>query len=258
MKLLDRIRKYSMLTCRYASYIPVCWKKRFTWEIGGSAKFEIRCWTSDRTAVWETWKKKMYNPRGFEINKGDIIVDIGGNIGAFSIYAAVKAKEGKVFAYEPSPENFKRLEKNIRLNRLTNVFPFMKAVDGKAGKNKLYLSKWNFGGHSLFDLPVMNEPESVDVECVTLKGIFVQNNLPKIDFLKIDCEGGEYGILLSTPPEYLRKIGKISMEYHKIPGHDISRLIELLEEVGFEVTTEENLISSFLETGLLRAVNKKL
>jgi len=54
------------------------------------------------------------------------------------------------------------------------------------------------------------------VETIALKDFFDGNGISKVDFLKIDCEGAEYEILYNCPQDVLRKIGKISMEYHNL------------------------------------------
>lgn len=167
-----------------------------------------------------------------QIKRGYTIVDIGGSVGAFSILAAKKAE--KVFVYEPFPDNYSIIKKNISLNKLKNVIPFRTAVYSKNGKIKLFVEKENLGGHSLYG----NSDNFIEIKTTTLKGIFDSNHLDKIDLLKMDCEGAEYDILLNTPKSYLRKINKLYMEHHSVKGHSLEQLKQLLEKNGFRVIVD--------------------
>ena len=78
----------------------------------------------------------------------------------------------------------------------------------------------------------------VDVPTLNLQEIFKKNKLKKIDFLKMDCEGSEYEILYGLPKRYLKKIGKISFEYHNLDksNKNFFKLKEFLEKNGFIVS----------------------
>ncbi len=74
----------------------------------------------------------------------------------------------------------------------------------------------------------------IEVHAITLQRIMDDNNLERIDFLKLDCEGSEGSILMSTPRGYLERIQKVAMEFHdnvsQLKHDEIQRL---MEEVGF-------------------------
>jgi len=188
----------------------------------------------------EIWIREAYNPPGFEIKKGDVVVDIGAHIGAFSLYAAYHGGKGsKVYSYEPSPLAFDMLKKNIRLNRFEKIItPFRLAVWSKKGKRNIYMSNADSQGQgtmlsdSNFNIPVV-------VNCITLSDIVksIVRMHGRIDFLKCDCEGAEYDIFLSTPKKYLEKIEKISLEYHGYSKkHSKDDLKLFFENMGFEVS----------------------
>jgi len=177
-------------------------------------KFKIRKNTkkvTDLDMIDDVWKRKDYHLRGFTIKKNDIVIDIGAHIGTFTVYAAMKAKGGTVFSFEPEKENFKLLKQNIILNNLKNIKAFNLGVCGIKGKTKLYLNNSNDAGHSIYQKTGKYEI----VNCTTLRGIFDANKIEKCDFLKIDCEGAEFEILFKAPREYLKKIDKIILEYHE-------------------------------------------
>lgn len=179
---------------------------------------------------------QVYNPHKFSIEPDDIVVDIGANIGVFSLFAACKTRN-KIYAYEPFPANIELVNRNIQANNITNVVTEKAAVTDKIGSAKLFISKTS-DGHTVFDHSIEGKlPEYIEVPTVTLQSIFDDNNLEHIDFLKIDCEGSEWPILMSTPKEYLKRIRKIAMEFHdNVPLHKHDTILQLLADIGFVVT----------------------
>lgn len=187
-------------------------EKEVIYNFRNGIKFKnIRNAKSDQLGFYYSYifKNRCYAPSNFSIEENDIVVDVGAYIGVFTIFAAKLAKNGKVYAYEPMIPNFNFLKQNIHLNSLKNVIPFNLGVAGKPGKRKLFLVN-NRDGHNLFK-PTKTY---VEIQCTSLKEIFEIQNLTKIDFLKLNCEGSESEILFNTPKEYLKKIKKISLSYH--------------------------------------------
>ncbi len=161
-----------------------------------------------------------------------IVIDIGANIGAFSLFAATSAKNVKVYAYEPNPDTFSRLVRNIELNNLTeSIKPFNLGVSEKDEERRLFLYPNRSIADSLYQEYVPNPKDFVKIKVVTLQSIFEDNKIEGCDVLKIDCEGAEYEILFNTPPDYLCKIKNIVLEYHQ----GVKGLEEFLERNGFSV-----------------------
>jgi|WetSurMetagenome_2_1015567.scaffolds.fasta_scaffold31435_3 FkbM family methyltransferase len=130
-----------------------------------------------------------------DIRPDDIILDIGANIGGFTIGAALKAKH--VYAVEPI--FFKELEANVNLNNLTNVTILPYAI----GK-----------GTGTIDLS-FNKVEQKNVQTFTLGTLLTRikthyNTNTELTFLKCDCEGGEWYI----KPQELDTFRRIEMEIH--------------------------------------------
>jgi len=172
--------------------------------------------TVDEYIICENFWMKIYTPKKYQIKKTDTIFDIGSQIGTFSIYAAKKAKKGKIYCFEPVKDNFKYILKNIKLNNLKNIKPYNKGVSNKNEKIKLYHSESNTGGHSAYSKNNIKSKNYEIMECISLKRVIDENKIEKVDFLKMDCEGGEYNILFKTPKKYIDKIQKIAMEYHDL------------------------------------------
>jgi len=95
--------------------------------------------------VWEESSTKIFKN---SINEGDIVVDVGASIGYFTLLAAkLVGNKGKVFAFEPGPENFKILKKNVEVNKYDNVILEQKSVSDINGKINLNFTD-HIGFHS--------------------------------------------------------------------------------------------------------------
>ena len=253
MKWNGLILQYGLKLTYHFFYLGEWNKKEIICNINNKVKFKLRVNTSDKLVLLETWKTNSYITEDFNIKKDDVVVDIGANIGAFSVLAAKKAFDGKIYAYEPDKENYDMLKKNTGLNDLHNVFVSNAAVTGKRGYIDFFTSKLNNGGHSIYGT---DSKKATKVKSTTLSGIFKINNLKKINYLKIDAEGSEYDILLNTPAEIIRKVDKIALEYHDYlnHGHDYNDLKEYLEGNGFKVERGKNfLIRKIFSMGMIKA-----
>jgi hypothetical protein len=109
---------------------------------------------------------RVYNPHKFTIEPDDIVVDIGANIGVFTLFAASKTRN-KIYAYEPFPANIELVNRNIQANNITNVATEKAAVTDKIGSAKLFISKTS-DGHTVFDHSIEGKlPEYIQVPTVT-------------------------------------------------------------------------------------------
>lgn len=136
------------------------------------------------------------------VKENDIVVDIGANIG---YYTLLMGKLGaNVSSYEPEPQNFELLQSNVILNNFSsNVNLYNKAVSNFNGTSKLILSEHSTGQHKL-DSNRFGK-RSIDVEVIKL-------DLEKIDFAKIDVEGTELHVL-----EGMKKLpNKMLIEFNSI------------------------------------------
>lgn len=180
----------------------------------------------DSVTIFSIFIKKVYG----EVEPNSIVIDIGANIGVYSIFAALK--NAMVYSYEPESKNFKLLLENIRLNNFEkNIQPFCIGISGREEERELYLGSSPF--HSFYFH--QNGGKKTKIKCIPLKKIFEENNIERCDILKIDCEGAEFEILYNTPFECFKKIKKICLEYHLNKNHRIEDLLNFLKEKGFEI-----------------------
>jgi len=126
-----------------------------------------------------------------EIKRGNVVLDIGANIGYYTlIFAKLVGKNGKVYAFEPEPTNFSLLKKNVEINGYENVELVQKAVSNKNGKIKLYLDKENTADHRIYNSH--DSRKFIEIESIKLDNYFKDHR--KIDFIKMDVQGAECGV----------------------------------------------------------------
>ena len=134
------------------------------------------------------------------VKEGDVVVDLGANIGYFTLLAAkLVGKKGKIYAFEPEPRNYQYLIRNIRLNGYDNVVALQKAVADKPGTVKLFICPYDTGHHTIqkydgihaYRPDFVNEKkEFVEVEQVRLDD-FLRGKTTMINVIKMDVEGAE-------------------------------------------------------------------
>lgn len=171
-----------------------------------------------------------------EIQRGDVVLDLGANIGYYTLmFARLVGEEGKVYAFEPDPTNFALLKKNMRANGYTNVELVQKAVSDTNGKLKLYLSEENRGDHRIYDSH--DGRKFVEVESVRLDNYFWGYGR-EINFIKMDIQGAEGGAVLGMADLLKKHRGlKIISEFWPIglkrSGVEPIGYLQLLLKHGF-------------------------
>lgn len=205
----------------------------------------------------EVWVNATYKPLGFSFAPGQVIVDIGAHVGVFTLWAATACPEARVFAVEPTPATFEFLRRNIEANRLQNVELLQCACGGADGHATLY-ARGAPSMNTLYtrDLLGSSFRPLVQTPVVALDTLFSRFGVSHCDFLKLDCEGAEYEILLCAKPETLRSIGRIALEYHVgLAGNQPRELVDFLRGHGFDVEVRP---SSLPYVGILFAASQTL
>jgi FkbM family methyltransferase len=165
-----------------------------------------------------------------------VIIDIGANVGIFSLFMAFRFVRPRIFAYEPIPLNFKQLKSNLDSNKSFAVMRcYQKAVSNHLGNISLSYERED-GFTVMASMLNATQGNTIQVQSTTLPEIFEENKIAKCDLLKLDCEGGEYPILFDCPQRYLSRISQIVMEVHGSyePNYNIESLERYLRERGFK------------------------
>jgi FkbM family methyltransferase len=166
-----------------------------------------------------------------------LVLDLGGNIGLFSLLAALTNKNANIITYEPGPPNRRLLELNLLANsKLSEQIQLRtQAAGGLSRTTDWFFDEYNPGGSGLFG----NEGQRFAVQIQPLADI--ASSLGKsITLLKMDIEGGEYEILAHTPPDVWRQVHAISLELHNDPEGKVSQteFLRRMESYGYQVETE--------------------
>ena len=133
----------------------------------------------------------------FQLNKG-VFLDIGTNVGKYSIMIAKQNADNQVFSFEPNTIVFDNyLTKNIELNQLTNICATNKGLSNKPGTLELVFPKDTFGSASLENNKDATNTETISVEITTLDDFISEKaiDVAGIRLIKIDVEGHEFPVL---------------------------------------------------------------
>ncbi|MEK7576476.1 MAG: FkbM family methyltransferase [Patescibacteria group bacterium] len=123
------------------------------------------------------------------IQKGWTVVDIGANLGYYTIRAArLVGNHGKVIAFEPEEENFHFLEKNIRANKYTQIQALPWAVSDISGTTQIYISEENSGDHRIYNTGANRNKREINT--TSLDDFFKPGD--RINFIKMDIQGAEF------------------------------------------------------------------
>jgi autotransporter strand-loop-strand O-heptosyltransferase len=194
----------------------------------------------------------QYSKYNIEVEQGDVVVDIGTNVGAF-IKLALNNKCKKIYACEPSRDCMYILNKYYGQNDNLTLLNY--AISNNSGSSYLLVDPKNriSGSNKLIESQFDLSPstEKVLVRTKTFKDFIQENKIQKIDFLKVDCEGGEDFIFNDENIEFLKtNVSKIVLEYHNENSANIEKL---LKAAGFDVIDEK---SHLKNVGFFYAKNK--
>lgn len=217
--------------------------------------FKMRFYPSELSReLWmdSSWAIETPNFCKKYLKSGDIVLDVGANIGTVTLQASICVESlGRIYSIEPHPQIFKFLNENIILNNFENVKLFNVAVGNKSGtilfsnqksdcQNKIILEKSN---------------DTIEVPIKLLDELTIDES--EIDLLKIDVEGFEQFVLLGakktlekTKCVYIETIEKLYNYYN----YDRNKIFEILNDYGFELfTISKNSIKKISSKGSLES-----
>lgn len=174
-----------------------------------------------------------------------VVVDIGGFIGDFALYAATHLKARRVVVCEPSPSNWALLVKNIQGNHCEDRVAMVNKAVSDGSVVMLDIDAPD-RGQARVSAYRPSRCEKKPVEGISLESLFAEFKLTEVDLLKIDCEGGEYDILLSAPSKVFSGVKNIAFEFHEIEGFQgkLKAVKERLFAEGFMLKARGSLIAA--------------
>lgn len=171
------------------------------------------------------------------VNKGNNVLILGANIGYWTcLIAEHVGSSGKIFAFEPSPDNFKFLKKNVEINGYKNVTLEEKAVSNRSYQTQLYLSEGGGMDNRIYD--TKTNRQSINIEVVKLDEYF-QDNPIEFDFIKSDIQGADFAAVEGMYSVIKRSsninfIIEFAPKKAKEYGSDPNRFIDYFGELGYD------------------------
>jgi FkbM family methyltransferase len=218
---------------------------------------------------WEIFKRGRYARAGFELRPDDVVVDIGGNIGLFVLWAAPQVPDGLIVSVEPNPVSLRCLKLNVERNDLGNVAVMQAAAGSDGGTLEMIyhpgwemmaydanvaapwfygpgaparLIRWIVAG--LTNRQTSDSPaQRISAPRMSLERIMDDQALGTVNYLKLDCEGSEFEIMRNISSDCWSRIERAAIEFHEF-GHDrrVAELVSILENNGFEVEVRQSLV----------------
>jgi len=218
---------------------------------------------------WEIFKRGRYAHAGFELRPSDTVVDIGGNIGLFVLWAAPQVPQGWIVSVEPNPVSLGCLKLNIERNGLGNVTAMQAAAGSDGGTMELIyhpgwemiahdakvsapwfykqsaparLVRWIVAGLTNRHTPTA-PPRRIITPLISLERIMDDHKIQVVNYLKLDCEGSEFEVLRNISGACWSRIERAAIEYHEF-GRDrrVAELVTILEGNGFKVEVNQSLV----------------
>ena len=144
--------------------------------------------------IYFGFKERVFDPVKEEIERSQVIFDVGANIGTTSMYFASMNKMAKVFAFEPHPGTFCRAMENLQANNFRNIFFYQLGFGSKPDHVKLYEVNANNPGMNRV-IPGNNDFPFVTITIDAIDNFVENRDIKKIDFIKIDVEGFESEVI---------------------------------------------------------------
>lgn len=172
------------------------------------ARFQVRPGTHDTEMIREIFEDRYYTCNGWDIPPDATVLDLGGGIGGFALYAAIHGAAA-VYTFEPYPDSFDLLQTNIDGHPSINAFRY--AVDTARGL--VHMS-----APTVMDDGIVNTgspgiaADGVQVIAVSIHDVLAMR--AHWDVVKLDIEGHEYPLIEAMTPHEFAKVDMFTMEFH--------------------------------------------
>ena len=220
----------------------------------------------------DIFEKQIYLKHGINLQESDCVFDVGGNIGLFTLFVHQKQKSITVYTFEPAPELFEIIRINTYLHGVkAKLFNYGLSNQNKTAKFTFYpqssgmssfyadkkeeqevlrnimLNQLRQGVTGMEQLmPYADDlleerfkSETFVCQLRTLSDVIAENNVERIDLLKIDVQKSELDIITGIKEDDWQKIKQIVLEVHDIEGR-LNQIIAMLTQHNYRVVVEQD------------------
>jgi len=209
----------------------------------------------------ETMVNQEYFQKGLSVLGARCVIDIGANVGIFTMAVKLKAPKATVYAFEPIPDTFQILEQNVRLLGCSDIHLYNVAIGSQDHVEQAFTFFPNMPGNSTA-IPALKDeqkqvtdqifgkelsdflmqPETRIVQVRTLSSVIREQGITSVDFLKVDVEGGEISVLEGIEEMHWPIFKQVAVETHNAQLRE--QVSEILVQHGFEASTDVGLSSA--------------
>jgi FkbM family methyltransferase len=227
----------------------------------------------------EIVESRTYLQHGVEVSEGDVVFDVGANVGVAAVFFALECKAGAVHSFEPVAPIFEVLSENVAPFPVCVAHPYGLSYSSGSGEMTYYPRHWAIS--SIYADPVadratvqsahrnlgVSRTESDDLlrdrfdtqvlrcEFRTLSDVLESESIDRLDLLKIDVEKAELDVLAGIDEEDWPLIRQIAAEVHLEPDRT-TELVATLEQRGFGVTVAQDPLMAGTQVQMLYAVRR--
>jgi FkbM family methyltransferase len=220
-------------------YVRVAARKiipEYVTTVPGGIRLRVRSGDSSESyMIDEIYHKKVYE-KFYEAKAGDVVLDVGANIGAFSVkISGLVGEGGRIVAVEPESTNFRLLRSNIEMNDCKNILPVRTALGEHPGKASLNVYKKR-GNNSFLAKKTESLERQEEVGVRTLDDLLEECALSRLSLIKVDTEGYELKVLEGGSETIRRLKPRIVGEAHPHVSDSASVILRYLGEFGYDGT----------------------
>ena len=198
---------------------------------GSLMTWNVRDAAEGRAAWLGIWDDLIRDAVFVRLEPGAVILDIGASVGAWTVpMARWLGVSGRVYAFEPVPANRTRLEQAVLANALGNVVISPMALGDGSRQVDMWLKSWKTGSSTGTAAVVPTGTGHLTVSMQSLDDWAAENDLQRLDFIKLDVEGAEFFVLAGAEhvitrfrPLILAEFDAYWISTHEMTAKDVSR-----------------------------------
>lgn len=190
----------------------------------------------DVNATWEDMESTFIV---HNLKEGAVFVDVGANIGYFSMLAA-QQKAGKVLAIEPIPKTYDMLNMNIEYNMFTDVIEPLNIALGSKEHTAKFICSLGPKNHMVYEVEdIHRDLPTINVNVTTLDNLLkYRKKIGRIDFIKVDIEGAEHSFLLGARKtmEAFKPIIMMEIEEQRLTKYNVTaeNVFNFMNDLGYK------------------------